>query len=78
MWSIGVATFIILTGRPPFYCDSISMLSHKITNNKVEYDPDEWGHLSKEAGKFVKRCLSKDPKTRLKPGEALAHPWILK
>ena len=76
MWSIGVITYIMLAGYPPFHSAKISRILDKIVNNPVSFDPEIWDKLSIESLDFVDKLLNKNPQLRLKPSEALKHKWI--
>lgn len=76
MWSIGVITYILLSGRPPFHSTRVSRILHKIVHYPVSFDEDVWNDLSFEAQQFVELALEKNPKERLKPSEGLKHKWI--
>jgi serine/threonine protein kinase len=45
---------------------------------KVEFSPDVWEDVSIEARDLILRLCRVNPEQRLKPSEALKHPWILK
>jgi len=76
MWSIGVITYILLVGYPPFNSKNMRVIYEKIRKAKPEYYQAEWENLSKEALDFTNRLLQKDLKKRMSPGKALCHNWI--
>lgn len=78
MWSIGVITYILLVGYPPFNSKNMKVIYEKIRAAKPEYYQSEWENLSKEALDFTNKLLQKNIKKRLTPGQALGHPWIQK
>lgn len=75
MWSIGVITFILVGGYPPFRDDDQKKLFRKIKKGKFEFDPDYWEFVSDEAKDFITKLLVLDPEKRMTATEALAHPW---
>jgi len=77
MWSIGVITYILLVGYPPFNSKNIKTIYDKIRIGTVEYYEAEWSVLSTEALDFTNKLLQKNVKRRLTPAKALRHPWIL-
>ena len=80
LWSIGVITYILLCGYPPFVQndnETIQQLFQKILSGKVEYNEEEWKDVSDDAKDFLSRLLLVNPKERMTAKEALEHPWIL-
>lgn len=76
MWSIGVITYILLVGYPPFNSKSMKIIYDKIRSGKAEFYQSEWENLSKEALDFTNKLLQKSLDKRMTPGQALKHPWI--
>ncbi|MEE6493443.1 hypothetical protein FKM82_016835 [Ascaphus truei] len=75
-WSIGVITYILLCGYPPFYEETESKLFEKIREGTYEFESPFWDDISKSAKDFINCLLEKDPKKRYNCGNALIHPWI--
>jgi serine/threonine protein kinase len=46
MWSIGVITYILLGGYPPFHDENQAMLFRKIKNAQYQFHPDYWDPVS--------------------------------
>jgi serine/threonine protein kinase len=59
MWSIGVITYIILGGYPPFHDDNQKALFRKIRKAEFEFHPNYWEHVSQEAKDLIKGMLTK-------------------
>jgi len=78
LWSVGVITYLILCGFPPFYGESLPEVFEQIM--KAEYDfPDPyWTEVSSEAKDLIQKLLVVDPKKRLTATQALTHTWIQK
>lgn len=74
LWSIGVITYILLTGFLPFFDKITKTLFQKIQN--VEYNWDDCPEVSPAAKHFIQHLLVKDPKKRMTCDTALQHPWI--
>lgn len=77
MWSIGVITYVILWGYPPFYGNGAKELFKNIYHVNYEFCDEDWGFISDEAKDFISRLLVKDPSSRMSVEEALSHPWIV-
>ncbi|KAG8504397.1 Calcium/calmodulin-dependent protein kinase type 1G [Galemys pyrenaicus] len=75
-WSIGVITYILLCGYPPFYEDSESKLFEKIKEGCYEFESPFWDDISESAKDFICHLLEKDPEERYSCEKALRHPWI--
>lgn len=76
MWSVGVITYILLCGFPPFYGDSIPKLFEQILQGQYDYPSDYWDQVSDEAIDFIDHLLVVDRKVRYTAEQALAHPWL--
>ena len=91
LWSLGVMTYILLCGYPPFSgscgvrcgwseggpCETCQMnLFNNIQQGFYEFHPAEWGSVSMEAKDLINKLLVKDAKKRLGAKEVLAHAWF--
>jgi len=76
MWSIGVITYILLCGFPPFYGDTVPEIFEQIMEANFDYPEEYWHTVSKEAKDFINRLLVVDSDKRLSAGDALRHPWL--
>ncbi|KAL7985359.1 hypothetical protein Chor_003929, partial [Crotalus horridus] len=75
-WSIGVITYILLCGYPPFYEETESKLFEKIKEGFFEFDSPFWDDISESAKDFISHLLEKDPNKRFTCEKAFRHPWI--
>ncbi|XP_051549627.1 calcium/calmodulin-dependent protein kinase type 1D-like [Myxocyprinus asiaticus] len=76
-WSIGVITYILLCGYPPFYEENETRLFSKIMKAEYAFHSPYWDDISESAKDFVKHMLEKSPSKRFTTEQALAHPWII-
>uniref|UniRef100_A0A8D0KNS5 Death-associated protein kinase 2 n=1 Tax=Salvator merianae TaxID=96440 RepID=A0A8D0KNS5_SALMN len=76
MWSIGVITYILLSGASPFLGETKQETLANITAVNYEFDEEFFSHTSDLAKDFIRKLLVKDTRKRLTIQEALAHPWI--
>uniref|UniRef100_A0A8C9T317 Calcium/calmodulin-dependent protein kinase IGb n=1 Tax=Scleropages formosus TaxID=113540 RepID=A0A8C9T317_SCLFO len=76
-WSIGVITYILLCGYPPFYEETETRLFSKIMKAQYEFDSPFWDDISDSAKDFIRNMMQKNPKMRYAPDQALRHPWII-
>jgi len=75
VWSIGIITYMLLTGRPPYDGDTFSDIQ-RLTRRDVKFDPDEDAHVSPTARAFIQSLLCRDPDERVDAVQALKLPWI--
>ncbi|XP_044294590.1 death-associated protein kinase 2 isoform X1 [Varanus komodoensis] len=76
MWSIGVITYILLSGASPFLGETKQETLANITAVNYEFDEEFFSHTSDLAKDFIRNLLVKDTRKRLTIQEALTHPWI--
>jgi len=57
MWSIGVITYVLLCGYPPFYGNSPPALFEKIIKCNYDFPDPEWSYISEIAKNFVRSLL---------------------
>lgn len=70
----------LLTGRFPFWDNvkdcTLQQVWKAILTDKVDFNAAELKPISTPAKDLLKGLLDRDPRKRLKPSEALKHPWI--
>ena len=94
MWSVGVITYVLLSGLSPFLGNSNIETYDNITSCNYTLEEEQFNnvrlqilnidtrlvvHLCSDDGKhFVQNLLLLDPALRLTAEECLRHPWITK
>jgi serine/threonine protein kinase len=76
VWSMGVITYILLCGFPPFYADNDAQLFEKIKKGQYEFLKPYWDPISDGAKEFVKKMLIVDPAKRATCDQLLQDPWL--
>ncbi|ESO93541.1 hypothetical protein LOTGIDRAFT_215945 [Lottia gigantea] len=76
LWSIGVITYILLSGYEPFIAENDAEIYKKIIKCEYEFDSPYWDSISQNAKDLIRRLLSRDPKKRLSVTAALQHHWV--
>lgn len=76
MWSIGVITYILLSGLSPFQGDTDEETLKNIIAMKYEFDAHYFNLTSAMAKDFIQKLLVKNPDDRMTAEECLLHPWI--
>ena len=79
MWSLGIMTYLMISGRLPFNGEDENKIARQIAFGEPDFvNGDFWKKISKECINFIKRLLEKDPKKRMLIGDALKHEWFKK
>lgn len=68
--------YILLCGQPPFKGKTHKEIFDKIRAGKFTFQQPEWGYVSREAMKLIKKMLTYDSSDRLSAEEALNDEWI--
>jgi serine/threonine protein kinase len=76
MWAVGVLTYILLSGKPPFPCDNMSLLFQCIMSGTYSFQDLAWVRITSAAKDFIKQLLFVEPSLRLTAARALEHPWL--
>eukprot|EP00980_Cylindrotheca_fusiformis_P000369 scaffold91_cov127-Cylindrotheca_fusiformis.AAC.29 len=81
LWAIGVITFLLLSGEPPFGgCggpEPLLTVRSNILACQYAFEPEDiWSLVSDKAKDFVTSLLMVDPKTRPTAREAQRHGWF--
>lgn len=76
MWALGCVLYTLLCGFPPFYDESIQVLTQKVARGQYTFLSPWWDDISKSAQDLVSHLLTVDPDKRYSIKEFLHHPWI--
>ncbi|XP_065133003.1 uncharacterized protein mylk4a isoform X4 [Paramisgurnus dabryanus] len=76
MWSLGVITYMLLSGLSPFLGDDDNETLNNILGCQWNFEEDEFTDISEEAKDFISKLLIVDKSWRIGAGEALKHPWL--
>ena len=72
IWSIGVITYILLSGSRPFWARTESGIFRSVLKSDPPLDVAPWPSISDDAKDFVKRLLTKDRHRRISAAQALS------
>ncbi|KAL8782916.1 MAG: hypothetical protein Q9195_009535 [Heterodermia aff. obscurata] len=78
MWALGCVLYTLLCGFPPFYDESIQVLTEKVARGQYTFLSPWWDDISKPAQDLVSHLLTVDPEKRYSIEQFLNHPWIKK
>lgn len=76
MWALGCVLYTLLCGFPPFYDESIEVLTEKVAKGQYTFLSPWWDDISKSAQDLISHLLTVDPEKRYTITEFLSHPWI--
>jgi calcium-dependent protein kinase len=76
LWSLGIITYMLLTGQPPYWGLTPEEVLQKIKTDAPDTDSPGWVNASPEAKDFVLSLLQRRPEDRLSGEALLRHPWI--
>lgn len=79
-WSLGVITYILLCGYPPFYSNHGAAISpgmrRRIRQGQYDFPNPEWNRVSNQAKDLIRGLLRTDPQSRLTVEQVVNNPWI--
>ncbi|XP_042523314.1 myosin light chain kinase 3 [Dipodomys spectabilis] len=76
MWSVGVITYMLLSGLSPFLGETDTETMNFIVNCSWDFDAGTFEGLSEEAKDFVSRLLVKEKSCRMSATQCLKHEWL--
>jgi len=74
LWSVGVITYVLLTGCFPFWDKNNAVLYEKI--RRAEYGWPTGLEISPEAKDLIRHLIERSPEKRFTAEQALQHPWV--
>lgn len=79
IWSLGVLTFLLLSGDSPFLDenDNDQLTLSNVTLAKYDFDYEEFDEVSAEAKDFITRLLRRAPEKRMSAEKCLEHNWLV-
>jgi len=75
MWALGCVLYTLLCGFPPFYDESINVLTEKVAKGQYTFLEPWWDGVSASAKDLITHLLCVDAAERYTIEEFLAHPW---
>ncbi|XP_041696142.1 myosin light chain kinase family member 4 isoform X2 [Coregonus clupeaformis] len=76
MWSLGVITYMLLTGLSPFLGDDDNETLNNILACQWNFEEEEFTDISEEAKDFITRLLVKSKSWRMSASQSLKHSWL--
>nr|XP_026691794.1 myosin light chain kinase, smooth muscle-like [Ciona intestinalis]XP_026691795.1 myosin light chain kinase, smooth muscle-like [Ciona intestinalis] len=78
MWSIGVVTYVLLSGLSPFMGEDEQETLSNVTACDVDFDDDSFDDVSDDAKTFITKLLDIRESKRPNCAECLEHSWLSK
>lgn len=79
VWSLGVISYILLCGYPPFYDENDANLFAQILQGEFEFDSPYWDEISDSAKDFIRHLMCVDvEKVGYKHSIFLKQTWQLR
>ncbi|KAJ3291293.1 calcium calmodulin-dependent protein kinase type 1G [Borealophlyctis nickersoniae] len=76
LWSIGVITYILLSGYPPFWAEDEAAILELTLRTKFSFFSPDWDEITPLAKDFISNLIVADPSARLTAQQAATHRWI--
>ncbi|XP_071429028.1 myosin light chain kinase 2, skeletal/cardiac muscle [Pithys albifrons albifrons] len=76
MWSMGVITYMLLSGLSPFLGDDDTETLNNVLAANWYFDEETFESVSDEAKDFVSNLIIKDKSARMSADQCLQHPWL--
>ncbi|CAM1295998.1 Uncharacterised protein g1436 [Pycnogonum litorale] len=78
MWSVGVITYVLLSGLSPFMGDTDCETMANVTKGNYDYEDESFDEISEEAKDFINKLLVKKQSERMSAADCLKHTWLKK
>eukprot|EP01097_Dermamoeba_algensis_P001776 TRINITY_DN1673_c0_g2_i2.p1 TRINITY_DN1673_c0_g2~~TRINITY_DN1673_c0_g2_i2.p1 ORF type:complete len:478 (+),score=133.20 TRINITY_DN1673_c0_g2_i2:50-1483(+) len=76
IWSIGVITYTLLSGFPPFGNGCDPGIVQNVTRVAYDYTDPVWNNVSQDAKTFMDHIFVLDPRQRYTAADCLNDPWL--
>uniref|UniRef100_A0A1I8NT55 Protein kinase domain-containing protein n=1 Tax=Stomoxys calcitrans TaxID=35570 RepID=A0A1I8NT55_STOCA len=76
MWSVGVITYVLISGLSPFMGETDIDTMANVTIAKYDFEDESFSSVSPECIDFISKLLVKDLNTRMTAEQCLKHKWL--
>ncbi|XP_078092460.1 myosin light chain kinase family member 4-like [Mustelus asterias] len=76
MWSLGVVTYMLLSGLSPFLGDTDAETLSNILTTNCSFDDEAFENISEDAKDFIANLLIREKSGRFSAAQCLKHPWV--
>ncbi|CAI0464809.1 unnamed protein product [Linum tenue] len=71
VWSAGVVLYVMLSGIPPFYGETVEEIFEAVIRGNLRFPPKVFRNVSSQAKDFLRKLISRDPSRRFSAEQAL-------
>lgn len=75
VWSLGVLTYVLLSGHPPFQ-GSPDRISVQVMRGSYSFGGLRWSDVSDDAKDLISKMIVVNPDERLTAAQVFKHPWV--
>ncbi|KAL4447603.1 hypothetical protein ABPG75_004822 [Micractinium tetrahymenae] len=72
VWAVGILTYELICGRPPFEVEDVKQTEQRIKFAEVDFP----SHISPACRSFIQQALTKRPESRPSAAQLFQHPWV--
>ncbi|XP_029466888.1 myosin light chain kinase 2, skeletal/cardiac muscle [Rhinatrema bivittatum] len=76
MWSLGVISYVLLSGLSPFLGDNDTETLNNVLSAQTDFDEEPFETVSEEGKDFISSLLIKEKSGRMSAAQCLRHPWL--
>jgi calcium-dependent protein kinase len=76
VWSIGVITYMLLSGKPPFKGMDDKTIYNQIEKGRLDFSTPLWKSRSALSKDFISKLMTTKVNERFNALQALQHPWL--
>ncbi|XP_078524381.1 myosin light chain kinase 3 isoform X2 [Lissotriton helveticus] len=76
MWSVGVITYMLLSGLSPFLGENDTETMNYIVNCNWDFNAEAFEEVSEEGRDFISQLLVKEKSCRISAAQCLKHAWL--
>nr|XP_006012152.1 PREDICTED: myosin light chain kinase 3 [Latimeria chalumnae] len=76
MWSMGIITYMLLSGLSPFLGETETETMNNIVQCNWCFDAEAFEHVSEEAKDFISKLIVKEKCVRVNATQCLKHDWL--
>ncbi|XP_063815178.1 myosin light chain kinase 2, skeletal/cardiac muscle [Pseudophryne corroboree] len=76
MWSVGVITYMMVSGLSPFLGENDTETLNNVLTGKTDFDEEPFEQVSEEAKDFISNLVVRDKSGRMSAAQCLKHPWL--
>jgi calcium-dependent protein kinase len=78
VWSVGVITYVLLAGHPPFNGAADGDIMKAIQKGTFTFRGPKWDNISEECKDFIQQLLTFEEDARPAAEKALQHKWLIR